>query len=139
MRRALLQVVAGIVTVVQLIFAGVEIFGWGPQFVARAAPSWVDHKEAAAITPQMQSNIDWAGKLACNMGVYNLVLAIGLGWLAFGGRRFASPLGLFLAIWLIVAGAAGGLTGVNGALYLQGGLGLALLWATVDALRHPLA
>jgi hypothetical protein len=63
------------------------------------------------------------------MRVNNPVLAIGLARVTAKGRWVAQPLGTFLAIWLIVAAAAAGLTGVYKALVFQGLLGLALLYA----------
>jgi len=126
-----LRVVAGVAAILQFIFAGTEIFGWGGCFVALAAPSWVDHQAAKDLAPQFRLNIEWAGKLAHNMGVYNLAMAIGLAWLAFGGKTHANPLGIFLAIWLLLAAAGAGLTEVYGALVIQVGLGLVLLRVSV--------
>jgi uncharacterized membrane protein len=121
--------VAGVGAIAQLAFARLEIFVWGDWFVASAAPSWVDHQELATLTGEMKANIAWAENLADNMGVYNLVLALGLAWVAAKGRAVAHPLGTFLAIWLLVAAAAAGFTSVYKALALQGLLGLALLYA----------
>ena len=130
MRRDLLRPVAGVGAIAQLAFAGLEMFGWGDWFVTRAAPPWVNHQTLATLTDEMKTSIAWAGDLAVNMGVYNLVLALGLAWVAAKGRVVAHPLGTFLAIWLIVAAAAAGLTGVYKALAFQGLLGVALLYAS---------
>jgi uncharacterized membrane protein len=40
-----------------------------------------------------------ASDLAFNMGTYNLILAIGLEWVAFAGATVAGTLGIFLGIW----------------------------------------
>jgi len=61
------------------------------------------------------------------MGVYNLVLAVGLAWVAVAGAAVAGSLGIFLAVWLLGAAAAAAYTGVMLAFYAQGALGVLML------------
>jgi uncharacterized membrane protein len=65
------------------------------------------------------------------MGTYNLILAIGLAWLAIEGEDLARSLGIFLAIWLLGAAAAAAYTKVRLAFYVQGALGVILLIAAL--------
>jgi hypothetical protein len=67
----------------------------GPAFVASAAPAWTGHVPVAQLPPETAAAIAWATPLAFNMGVYNLVLAIGLLWVAIAGSRVAASLGVF--------------------------------------------
>ena len=131
-----LRIVAGVGLLLQGYFAYQETLGWGPEFVADAAPAWVGYLEAKDLTEETRQHIAWAENLADNMGVYNLVLAIGLAWVAIAGATVASSLGIFLAVWLLVAAAAAGYTEVYKASIAQGLLGLALLFASVWALRQ---
>jgi uncharacterized membrane protein len=78
-----------------------------------------------------ESHVAWAKDLAINLGVYNLILAIGLAWLAIAGDEIAGSLGIFLAIWLLGAAAAAAYTKVMPAFYAQGALGVILLIATL--------
>jgi uncharacterized membrane protein len=122
-----LRVVAFVGVVAQFYFAYQEIFNWGREFVADAAPAWVDGQEAAAMPADLIARIDWAAPLAVNLGVYNLVLAIGLAWVALAGSAVARTLGVFVAAWLILAAVAAGFTHVYLAMAAQGILGLLLL------------
>ncbi|HEX8665417.1 MAG TPA: DUF1304 family protein [Beijerinckiaceae bacterium] len=124
-----LRIVAGIGALLQLGFAYQETFGWGPKFVKRVAEPWIDPAESEAAT---EGHIAWARRLAFNIGVYNLALAIGLAWTFYAAGRdpaAARTLGLFLAVWLLVAAAAAAYTKVYAAAALQGALGVFLLIA----------
>ena len=83
MKRDPLLVTAAVGTIAQLLFAGLEIFGWGYWFVATAAPKWIGYQKLGDLSTEMKGRIDWAENLADNMGTYNLVLAIGLAWVAY--------------------------------------------------------
>lgn len=124
-----LKRVAAGAAVMQLIFAGLEIFGWGPWFVTTAAPSWLG-MEFENPSTEMLKHIDWARQLAANMGVYNLVFALGLAWVAFDDERAGDRLASFLGAGLVVVAIAAFTTGVYGACVLQGATGLLLLWTT---------
>src|SRR5947209_7640733 len=83
MKRDRLLVTAVVGAIAQLLFAGLEIFGWGYRFVATAAPKWIGYQKLGELSIEMKDRIDWAENLADNMGTYNLVLAIGLAWVAY--------------------------------------------------------
>src|SRR5436305_1315445 len=115
-------VVAVIGAGLHVAFAYLETLGWGPGFVNRAAPSWMKRLNEDPIT--------WAGPLAINVGVYNLALAIGLAWTCWAfyqQQAIAGLLGLYFAIWLLLAAAAAFHTKVYLAFALQGFVGLVLL------------
>jgi hypothetical protein len=79
-----------------------------------------------------EDRISWAKPLAFNVGAYNLVLAMGLArtcWAFLKQPNLAGPLGIYFAIWLLVAAAAADYTKVYLAFAVQGALGLALLIA----------
>lgn len=138
MRLCLLQTIATGGSVLQGCFAFQETIGWGPGFVARVAPAWVSSRlPDGSVPPEILGHIAWSDDLTFNIGVYNLALAIGLAWVAVAGARVAGSLGVFLAIWLLLAAAAAGWTQVIPALVAQGLLGLVLLYASVRALRQP--
>jgi uncharacterized membrane protein len=128
-----LRVVAGIGAVLQGIFAWKEAIGWGPAFVTKAAPAWVDHLPVTRLTPEYVAAMKWAEPLAFNMGIYNLVLAIGLLWVAVAGASVAGSLGVFLGVWLLLAAAAALWTQVYPAFAIQGLLGLAVLGLSIQA------
>src|SRR3954463_6417967 len=107
-----LQWVALGAAAMQAFFAYREIVGWGDKFVAFAAPEWVGRRKAANLTSEDRVHIAWARKLAQNMGAYNLALALGLVWVLFKGAAVADTLGLFLALWLLLAAVAAYLTWV---------------------------
>lgn len=132
-----LRLVAALAAAMQLLFFYLEAFRWDQEFVHSAAPDWVDNAEVGQISPQIVQSISWAERLATNMGVYNLVLAIGLVWLAYEGRTAARGLGLFLSLWLLVAAVAAASTGVPMAFKFQGGAGLVLFAAVVLVLTRP--
>lgn len=131
-----LRVVAGIGAAVQSYFAYREAIGWGPAFVASAAKAWTGHLPVGQLPPDTVAAITWATPLAFNMGVYNLVLAIGLVWLAIAGARVAASLGVFLGVWLLAAAVAALWTQVYPAFAAQGLLGLAVLLLSLQADRH---
>jgi uncharacterized membrane protein len=96
--------------------------------VQLAAPTW----------PLVEEHIKWAKDLAFNIGVYNLILAIGLAWTcrAFATQSaMADSLGVFFAIWLLGAAAAALYTRVWGAFVLQGIFGILLLFASNPDVR----
>ena len=124
-----LQWVALAAVAMQAFFAYRELFGWGDDFVALAAPEWVGRKKAAGLTGEERAHVAWAHRLAQNMGAYNLVLALGLVWVLAEGAAVADTLGLFLAVWLLIAALAAWLTQVPVAAATQGAAGLLLLWA----------
>jgi uncharacterized membrane protein len=126
-----LRVVAGIGVALQGYFAYKETIGWGPAFVTSAAPVWVGHLPTAQLPPESMAAITWATPLAFNMGIYNLVLAIGLLWVAVAGARVAASLGTFLGVWLLVAATAALWTQVYPAFMAQGLLGLAVLLLSI--------
>lgn len=139
MRLSFLRTVAAGGAVLQSYFALQEVLGWGPGFVARAAPAWIGPRLPDGSAPsEILGHIAWSKDLALNMGVYNLVLAIGLAWVAVAGARVAGSLGMFLAVWLLMAAAAAGWTQVIPALVAQGLLGLMLLLASLRAARRPI-
>ena len=121
-----LTIVAGVGALAHLAFAYRETLGWGRGFVERAAGAWIDRTD-----PQgTDAHIAWAKRLAFNMGVYNLVLAIGLAWTAVADAGVRGSLGVFFSVWLLLAAAAAAYTQIYKAFLLQGALGLALLIAS---------
>jgi uncharacterized membrane protein len=130
-----LRVVAGIGVALQGYFAYKETIGWGAPFVTSAAPAWVEHLPAAQLPPQTIAAITWATPLAFNMGIYNLVLAIGLLWVAVAGASVAASLGIFLGVWLLMAAAAALWTQVYLAFVAQGLLGLAVLLLSIRSVQ----
>jgi uncharacterized membrane protein len=128
-----LRVVAGFGAFAQGLFVYLETKGWGPKFVARAAPAWVDHLPAERLPSKTLAAIDWAKRLAFNMGIYNLVLAIGLLWVMRAGASVAGSLGVFLGVWLLVAAIAALWTRVYPAFWIQGLFGLAVLALSIWA------
>ena len=88
-------VVAGIGAAAHVYFAFIETIKWKFDTVREIAPTWVDGVKDAAV------GVEWAKRLAFNIGIYNLVLALGLAWTcrAFATRApIASALGTFFAI-----------------------------------------
>lgn len=132
-------VVALVGAALQCLFAYREVAGWNVGFVAKAAPAWVDHLPAEKVPPKVVEHIHWAQQLAFNMGVYNLVLALGLVWVLVAGAAVAGTLGIFLAVWLLIAAAAAARSGVPLAFKVQGGLGVVLMIASIWAWRDWLA
>ena len=129
-------------------FALVETLGWGRWFVDKAAGSWLTTLEttlrteygvtdATDLAKLVDNHVGWAGNLAFNIGVYNLALAVGLAWVARAGASVARPLGVFLAIWLLMAALAAAWTGVMGAFIAQGALGLLMLSLSLRASASP--
>src|SRR6267142_3200115 len=94
-----------------------------------------------------EAHIAWAEPLAFNVGVYNLLLAIGLAWTALADATIASSLAIFFWIWLLGAAAAAFYTGLSGlafcrgysgcycSLYLFGPEGVVLRWTPI--VRQP--
>jgi uncharacterized membrane protein len=121
--------VAGIGAAAHGFFAYVETIGWRLHLVRKIAPAWVEGVEDTLA----QAHADWARRLALNIGVYNLMLAMGLGWTCWAfavGSPMARALGIFFAIWLVGAAAAALYTQVFRAFVAQGTLGLLLLLAS---------
>jgi uncharacterized membrane protein len=132
----LLAIVAATAAILHVGFAYLETLGWGRWFVELAAKSWINPNEAPKVT---ETHISWAKRLAFNIGVYNLVLAIGLAWTAYAawhavaGTDISASLGIFFSIWLLGAAAAAAHTRVYAACVLQGILGVVLLYASTRA------
>ena len=115
-------------------FAYNETIGWNEAFVKKAAPSWIEHND-----PEAKEHIKWAKRLAFNVGIYNLVLALGLVWTAWAAvadSNLQEPLAIFFSIWLLLAAAAAYHTKVYIAFVVQGFLALLLL---LPLLRSALA
>ena len=132
MKFGFLQGAALIGACVQVFFAYKEIFCWGREFVAKAAPSWIDPDD-----PNTDAHIHWARHLAFNMGIYNLVLAIGLAWTVVADASIAGSLGFYFSAWLLIAAGAAWCTKVKLAAASQGALGLLLLMATIWSRSTP--
>lgn len=124
--------VAGIGALAHVYFAFIETVEWGPATVRKIAPSWLEglsEDETARV-------VGWAKRLAFNIGVYNLALALGLAWTC---RAFyvqaptARSLAIFFAVWLLGAAAAALYTQVTKAFLAQGALGVLLLIAAFCA------
>jgi uncharacterized membrane protein len=122
--------VAGVGALVHVRFAYVETAGWNLAAVRKIAPSWV----AGMSDTEADRVIAWAKRLAFNIGIYNLVLALGLAWTC---RAFAlqaptaKSLGIFFAVWLLGAAAAAISTQIVKAFVVQGALGVLLLLAAL--------
>jgi uncharacterized membrane protein len=112
------------------IFFYKEAIQWDVSFVKRVAPSWIEEDVS---DEEAKTYVARAKNLAVNMGTYNLILAIGLAWLAIAGGDVAGSLGVFLAIWLLGAAAAAAYTKVMPAFYAQGSLGVILLIVALAA------
>ena len=128
-------VVAGVGAAAHVYFAFIETVGWKLDAVRRIAPSWV----AGMTDVEAASFADRAKPLAFNIGIYNLMLALGLAWTcrAFATRApIASALGTFFAIWLLGAAAAALHTQVFNAVIAQGSLGVLLLLASILARKQ---
>jgi uncharacterized membrane protein len=141
MKFCVLHGVALFGVLLQATFAYKETVGWGRAFVDKAAPAWIEPRD-----PNPDAHIAWARRLAFNMGIYNLVLAIGLAWIValawplVGDESLARSLGFFFAAWLIIAAAAAYHTQVHSAAKVQGLLGVLLLLASaLSAPGWPLA
>jgi uncharacterized membrane protein len=120
--------VAGIGALAHLGFAYIETIGWRLHLVRRIAPAWLEGVEETLA----QSHADWAKRLALNIGIYNLMLALGLGWTCWAfaiQSPMARALGLFFALWLVGAAAAALYTQIPRAFVAQGTLGALLLLA----------
>src|SRR5712691_5213982 len=106
----ILRSVAFIGVLAHVFFFYKEALDWDVQFVKMAAPSWIERVggEEKAIP-----SVTWASDLAINVGTYNLVLAVGLGWVVIAGANVAGTLGIFIAIWLLGAAAAAYYTNVK--------------------------
>lgn len=126
MKFGFLQGAASLGALAQAFFAYKETAGWGRKFVESAAPGWIKPGD-----PNTDAHIEWARDLAFNMGIYNLVLAIGLAWTVVADASIARSLGFFFSAWLLIAALAAGYTKVYSAAALQGVLGLLLLVAAV--------
>jgi len=124
--------VAAIGAAAHVYFTFIETVGWGTATVRKIAPPWLEglsEADAAGV-------VAWAKRLAFNIGIYNLVLALGLAWTC---RAFymqaptARSLGIFFAVWLLGAAAAALYTQVSKAFIAQGSLGVLLLIAALCA------
>jgi uncharacterized membrane protein len=118
--------VASLAALAHCYFAYLETAKWNSATVRRIAPAWNEGLDASSA----DAHVNWARRLAFNVGAYNLMLAAGLAWTAFAyasNQPVADWLSLFFAIWLIVAAAAALYTRVVTAFAIQGLFGLALL------------
>jgi putative membrane protein len=95
----------------QLYFAYLEMFRWEDNVGPKIGRLSDDCAKATA-------------HIGLNMGLYNALVAAGLLWSLFRASAFASPLPLYLSLFMAVAGIFGGIT-VHPKIYAQGGLGLA--------------
>src|SRR5258705_9447624 len=120
----LLRIVAFFGAAAHVFFFYKEALTWDVPFVKLAAPSWI---ERVGGDEKAVPYVTWASDLAINVGTYNLILAVGLAWVAVAGADVAGTLGIFLAVWLLAAAAAAYYTKVNRAFYAQGALGVILL------------
>jgi uncharacterized membrane protein len=124
--------VAGLAAAAHGFFAYIETIGWRLHLVRKIAPAWVEGVEETLA----RAHADWARRLALNIGVYNLMLAIGLGWTCWAfavASPMARALGMFFALWLVGAAGAALYTQVFRAFVAQGVLGVLLLLAAVFA------
>ena len=124
--------VAGLGAAAHVFFAYIETLGWRLHIVRKIAPSWLEGLEDA----KSAEHTEWARRLALNIGVYNLMLAIGLAWTcwAFATQSpTAGALGIFFGIWLLAAAGAALYTQVFRAFVAQGMLGARLLLAAAFA------
>jgi uncharacterized membrane protein len=128
--EAILRLVALVGAVAHVYFFYKEAIQWDVSFVKRVAPSWIEDDVS---DEEAKTYVARAKNLAVNMGTYNLILAIGLAWLAIVGDDVAGSLGVFLAIWLLGAAAAAAYTKVMPAFYAQGSLGVILLIVALAA------
>ena len=122
--------VAGFGAVAHVGFAYIETIGWRLGIVQKIAPSWLEGLEDS----KSAEHADWAKRLAFNVGVYNLMLAIGLGWTCWAfaiQSPMARALGVFFAIWQLGVAGAALYTQVFRAFVAQGILGVLLLLASV--------
>jgi len=124
---------AAVAVLAHAYFAYSETRNWSRELVKNVAPKWLLDDEGQALPEErIRIVVGWSSKLAFNMGMYNLMLAVGLAWVAIGGGAFAS-LGIFFALWLLVAAGVARCTGVVFAFYMQGVLGILLLGAAIWA------
>ncbi len=127
-----LRFVSGAGAAAHVFFFYKEAVRWNVAFVNKAAPTWI---EKAGGELKAEPYVTWASDLAINMGTYNLVLAVGLTWVAIAGVNVAGTLGVFLGVWLLGAAAAAFYTKVMLAFYVQGAFGVVLLIVALNALR----
>jgi uncharacterized membrane protein len=114
-------------------FAYRETIDWGPEFVGFAAKRWRNQDKDERTN---NAHIAWARPLAFNIGIYNLLLALGLAWTAwqaFHHDPIAGPFAMFLGLFLLGAALAAGITKVYPALAAQGILGVLLVVAAATA------
>jgi uncharacterized membrane protein len=128
MEELILRLVAFVGAVAHVFFFYKEALTWDVLFVKTAAPSWI---ERIGGSEKALPYVTWASDLAINVGTYNLILAVGLAWVAIAGAEVAGTLGIFLAVWLLGAAAAAYYTKVKLAFYAQGALGVILLIAVL--------
>jgi uncharacterized membrane protein len=128
--ETILRVVAVGGAALHVYFFYKEALTWDLPFVQKVAPSWI---ERVGGSEKASPYVRWASDLAINMGTYNLILAIGLGWVAIAGAAVAGTLGIFLAVWLLGAAAAAYYTKVKRAFLAQAFLGVIILAASLAA------
>src|SRR3954468_24913513 len=128
MKRHFLSIVAGIGALSHIFFAYQETIGWGMDFVKTAAGSWIDPADQ-----NTAGHVNWAKQLAFNIGIYNLVLAMGLAWTAIADANIKKQLGIYFSVWLLCAAEAAAYTQFYLACLVQGILGLLLLIASIQS------
>jgi len=126
--ESILRLAAFFGAVAHVFFFYKEALKWDVPFVKAAAPSWIERVGGGE---KALPYVTWASDLAINVGTYNLILAVGLAWVAIAGADVAGTLGIFLAVWLLGAAAAAYYTKVKLAFYAQGALGVILLVAAL--------
>lgn len=114
-----------ILLVLHIGFGIAEIVFWKPlgRSIARNRP---DCGLGEADLPRA---VDWAGFLAFNQGVYNLIIAVGFYFCLKPDYTVHEPFAEYFALFAIVAGIAGALTGIRVTLIVQTLPGVLLLAA----------
>src|SRR3954467_5004304 len=75
----ILRLVAILGALAHVFFFYKEAVTWDVPFVKMAAPSWI---ERIGGSEKARPYVTWASDLAINVGTYNLILAVGLAWIA---------------------------------------------------------
>ena len=71
--------IAALAAIAHVYFAFSETQNWGRDLVAKVAPKWLLDDVGRPLSEEhIQSVVGWASRLAFNVGVYNLMLAVGL-------------------------------------------------------------
>lgn len=100
------KLLIGLVAAIHIVFAIAEMFLWRSVLARRLLP------DLEGMTPEVQAPVlEYTGRFAINMGLYNAFLAVGLLYASRnpGDARNRSVARLFL-VFIVVAGAVGGAT-----------------------------